>query len=303
MPIVAVQIQRGVVGGPGMPPITLVLFHDTSVNAYGVARVPELLLRQRTQVWLRRHHSVSVPQHQFIECVNETEVSWHRTPIECVRWLCSTRDWEVYRFEHVDPFVRGALQRMMSERVVARGSPYWRIDQQTFWPPVAYMTPEVRCEHEEASRHWVRRATEVDIANAAAQSTSVASYIDRSRTGEARRRQRNEALRRQANAPIVYPYTFEQINGPCTNPSCRSIYVSEGVCWDCGTVLIALAAVRTEDAMRRDLESVHEQAFEQEVRRLLAERDARLRNGQIQAFRPEPLVRRRPDHPNFTEND
>jgi hypothetical protein len=91
-----------------------------------------------------------------------------------------------------------------------------------------------------------------------------------------RERQRQRALERAA--AIVYPFTYEQMNGPCT--ACASAYVSEGVCWDCGALLLPMSCY--DGVQRGTARGITVAEFLDDSRR-----------------RP----RRRPDHPSFTEND
>jgi hypothetical protein len=308
MPIHLSVSQNGYSSVGAAPVLVLfMLFHDDGMGAWGVTVAAEPAYSIRCRQFMHEYGRASVPANRAWDCVplfDQNRTTWCRSKAEATETLMRAR-WAGYTWPAVNMFVRKAIAWMY--RDVAGANRLLdtafaiRVSGTAFWPPFEHMTPAMREEHASSQRaaevapvegavertvERQRRATSLnyrqddfDVAR------NILSQVDerefRQLLAETEQRverpqeTREQRRRRLGGAvqPVVYPYTYEQINGPCV--ACQSVYVSEGVCWDCGARLLA------------DV--------------FYARPVARPGQAMGEAVRQRP--RRRRDHPTFTEND
>jgi hypothetical protein len=216
-------------------PVKLMLFHDEGAASYGVASMQLMAFNESARRYTLQRNLSTLPVNEAIQIVPGNAVlRWTRSRDECLEFLFH-HQWDGYEFGGVDAFVRHSVAWLYRTNIRAARAldPAMRIQvsRALFWPPMSHMTPEMLAEHQHAGRgpDFLRNDLEPIRAPIAQPASDVRWW------GEGLLQQ--QAARRAAERGIDYPYTFEQINGPCT--ACHSIYVSEGVCWDCRAHLLA----------------------------------------------------------------
>jgi hypothetical protein len=297
------QNGHGSAGASGPAPVLFMLFHDDGMGAWGVTVVAEPAYSMRCRQFMHEYGRTMVPTNRAWECVPlvyQNQTAWCRSKAEATEMLMRAR-WVGYTWPAVNMFVRKAIAWMYRDVAGANRllDPAFtiRVSGSAFWPPFEHMTPAMREEHasaqqaaevtpvESAVERTVdrqRRATspnyrqdDLDVARDILPQPNESEFrrlLTETEWRVGRPQETWEQRRRRlagAVEPVVYPYTYEQINGPCV--ACQSAYVSEGVCWDCGARLLA-DVFYVRPVLRQD---------------------------QPRERRP----RRRPDHPTFTEND
>jgi hypothetical protein len=217
-------------------PVKLMLFHDEGAASYGVASMQLMAFNESARRYTLQRNLSTLPVNEAIQIVPGNAVlRWTRSRDECLEFLFH-HQWDGYEFGGVDAFVRHSVAWLYRTNIRAARAldPAMRIQvsRALFWPPMSHMTPEMLAEHQGGrGPDYLRNDLETTRTPTEQERFDVRSWRVE------RERELQQAAQRTAGRGIDYPYTFEQINGPCT--ACHSIYVSEGVCWDCRAHLLA----------------------------------------------------------------